>query len=171
MRSAIRNVPLTQVSHLEGIGSPNTESSHYNILVVDDEEQIRKLIASLLATKGHHVTTARNGLEALDKIGKYDAVISDVVMPEMDGITLTEELSKQYQSLPVMVMTGLTEDYLAETAIASGARTFIDVIWKQLCIDVLLLKRAPLTWVHHVNGFVSYWRSGCVFGLLSMASF
>ena len=159
MRSAIRHVPLTQVSNLEGIGGSNTESSHYNILVVDDEEQIRKLIASLLAAKRHHVTTASNGLEALDKIvgGKYDAVISDVVMPEMDGITLTEELSKQYQSLPVMVMTGHTEHYLAETAIASDARTFIDVIWKQLCIDVLLLKRAPLTWAHRVNGFVSYW--------------
>jgi len=127
MRPTIRNVPLTEVSNLEGIGGSNTKSPHYTILVVDDEEQIRKLIASLLATKGHHVTTASNGLEALDKIveGKYDVVITDVVMPEMDGIALTEELSKQYQSLPVMVITGHTEDYSAETAIALGAREFI----------------------------------------------
>jgi diguanylate cyclase (GGDEF)-like protein len=95
--------------------------------VVDDEEQMRKLIVSLLSTKGHQCITARNGLEALDKImgAKYDAVITDVVMPEMDGIALTKELSKHYQSLPVMVVTGHTEDYSAETAIASGAREFI----------------------------------------------
>jgi diguanylate cyclase (GGDEF)-like protein len=103
------------------------EPIHYKILVVDDEEQMRKLIASLLSTKGHQCITARNGLEALDKImgAKYDAVITDVVMPEMDGIALTKELSKHYQSLPVMVVTGHTEDYSAETAIASGAREFI----------------------------------------------
>lgn len=56
---------------------------------------------------------------------KFDAIITDIVMPEMDGITLTKELSKHYQNLPVMVMTGFTEDYSAETAVASGAREFI----------------------------------------------
>ena len=76
---------------------------------VDDEEQIGKLIASLIAsllsTKGHQCITARNGLEALDKIAEneFNAVISDVVMPEMDGIVLIKELSKHYQSLPVVV--------------------------------------------------------------------
>jgi len=57
---------------------------------------------------------------------KFDALITDIVMPEMDGITLTQELSKHYQNLPVMVMTGYTEEYSAETAIASGAREFIN---------------------------------------------
>jgi diguanylate cyclase (GGDEF)-like protein len=56
---------------------------------------------------------------------KYDALITDIVMPEMDGIALTRELSKHYQSLPIMVITGHTEDYSAETAIALGAREFI----------------------------------------------
>ena len=103
------------------------ESTHYKILVVDDEEPMRKLIVSLLSTKGHQCVTATNGLEALDKIteNKFNAVITDVVMPEMDGIALTREVSKHYQSLPVIVMTGHTEDYSAETAIASGAREFI----------------------------------------------
>lgn len=82
---------------------------------------------SLLSTKGHHCVTVRNGLEALDKIkeAKYDAVIADIVMPEMDGLILTKEISKHYQSLPVMIITGYTDDYSAETAIASGAREFI----------------------------------------------
>jgi len=104
------------------------ESTHYKILVVDDEEPMRKLIVSLLSPKGHQCVTANDGREALDKImeTKFDALITDIVMPEMDGITLTEELSKHYQNLPVMVMTGYTEEYSAETAIASGAREFIN---------------------------------------------
>jgi CheY-like chemotaxis protein len=103
------------------------ESIHYRVLVADDEEPIRKLIASLLSTKGHQCVTASNGIEALDKIMevKFDALITDIVMPEMDGIALTKELSNHYQNFPVMVMTGYTEDYSAETAIASGAREFI----------------------------------------------
>ena len=80
-----------------------------------------------MSSKGHQCVTASNGLEALGKImeAKFDALITDIVMPEMDGIALTKELSKQYQNLPVMVMTGYTEEYSAETAIASGAREFI----------------------------------------------
>ena len=103
------------------------KSNCYKIVVVDDEEATRKLIVDLLSQKGHQCLTANNGLEALDKImgTKFDAVITDIVMPEMDGIALTKELSKHDQNLPVMVITGYTEEYSAETAIASGAREFI----------------------------------------------
>jgi diguanylate cyclase (GGDEF)-like protein len=103
------------------------ESTHYKVLVVDDAEPMRKLITTLLSQKGHQCVTANNGLEALDKImeAKFDALITDIVMPEMDGIALTKELSNHYQNLPVMVMTVYTEKYSAETAIASGAREFI----------------------------------------------
>jgi diguanylate cyclase (GGDEF)-like protein len=103
------------------------ESTHYKILVVDDDEPVRKLIVSLLSPRGHQCVTANNGREALDKImeTKFDALITDIAMPEVDGIALTKELSKHYQNIPVMVMTGYTEEYSAETAIASGAREFI----------------------------------------------
>jgi diguanylate cyclase (GGDEF)-like protein len=103
------------------------ESTHYKILVVDDEEPMGKLIVSLLSSSGHQCVTANNGREALDKgmETKFDALITDIVMPEMDGIGLIKELSEHYQNIPVMVMTGYTEEYSAETAIASGARDFI----------------------------------------------
>jgi len=101
--------------------------SYYKVLVVDDDESIRSLMVTLLAQKGHHCETAMNGLEALDRISKteIDAVITDIVMPEMDGISLTKELLKRYQSLPVMTVTGYAEEHSAETAMASGAREFI----------------------------------------------
>lgn len=103
------------------------ESSHYRVLVVDDEEPIRKLIANILSLKGHQYVTANNGIEAFDEImrAKFDALITDIVMPEMDGIALTKEISNHYHNFPVMVMTGYAEQYSPETAIASGAREFI----------------------------------------------
>ncbi len=116
-----------ELLNLKTLESLNMKSSHYKVLVVDDEEPMRKLIVSLLSPRGHQCVTANNGREALDKImeTKFDALITDIAMPEMDGITLTKELSKHYQNIPVMVMTGYTEEYSAETAIASGAREFI----------------------------------------------
>jgi DNA-binding NtrC family response regulator len=95
--------------------------------VADDEEPIRKLIASLLSTKGHQYVTASNGIEALDKIMevKFDALITDIVMPEMDGIALTKEMVKLYPDLPILIITGHAEEYSAKSAIAAGAREFI----------------------------------------------
>jgi len=63
----------------------------YKVLVVDDEEMIRRLILTILSKQGHHCDTASNGFEALDKIRKehFDAVITDIEMPKMDGFILT----------------------------------------------------------------------------------
>jgi CheY-like chemotaxis protein len=103
------------------------ESSQYTILVVDDEELIRDLVVTFLSKLGHSCVTAIDGVEALEKIGgnKIDAVITDIKMPNMDGIILTREISRQYPELPVMVMTAFDEEYSAGIAISVGAREFI----------------------------------------------
>jgi CheY-like chemotaxis protein len=107
--------------------NPKEESSKYIILVVEDEESLRSLIVSFLSKLGHSSLTAKDGVEALDKIkgNKIDAVITDIKMPNMDGIILTSEISRQYPELPVMVMTAFDEEYSAGTAISVGAREFI----------------------------------------------
>jgi len=99
----------------------------YRVLVVDDEEMVSKFIVSLLFQYGHHCETAKGGLEALDTIKKtsFDVVITDIVMPQVDGITLTKELVRRSPGLPIMVMTGHGEEYSAESAIKAGAREFI----------------------------------------------
>ena len=74
------------------------QSSRFTILVVDDEELIRNLIVTFLSKMGHSCLTATDGVDALDKI---DAVITDIKMPNMDGITLTSEISIQYPGLPI----------------------------------------------------------------------
>jgi DNA-binding NtrC family response regulator len=104
-----------------------TEPSHHKILVVDDEELIRNLVVNVLSEMGHSWITAIDGVDALQKMGenKFDAVITDITMPNMDGIILTREISKQYPAIPVMVMIAFDEEYAMGTAISVGAREFI----------------------------------------------
>ena len=103
------------------------EPSKYTILVVDDEERLRNLIITFLSNLGHSCVTAIDGVDALDKIkgNKIDAVVTDVKMPNMDGITLTSKISIQYPGLPVMIMTAFDEGDTAGLAITAGARDFI----------------------------------------------
>ncbi len=109
------------------LGNSRTEPSRYTILIVDDEELIRNLVVTFLSKLGHSCITANNGIDALDKIkgNKVDAVITDIRMPEMDGIMLTREISKRYPEVPVMVMTAYDDEYSAGTAVSVGAREFI----------------------------------------------
>ena len=102
-------------------------SSTYTILVVDDEELIRNLVVTFLSRLGHSCFTAFDGVDALNKMKekRIDVVITDVKMPNMDGITLTSEILRQYPECPVMVMTAFDEEYTAGTAISVGAREFI----------------------------------------------
>jgi DNA-binding response OmpR family regulator len=115
------------------------ESSKYTILVVDDEELIRRLIVTFLSQQGHCCVTAIDGGDALDHMGgnKIDAVITDIKMPKMDGIILTREISTKYPGLPVMVMTAFDEEYSAGIAISAGAREFIK---KPFSLDELAIR-------------------------------
>ncbi len=103
------------------------EPSRYKVLVVDDEEPLRRLIIAILSRHGHQCLTAGNGVDALNKASqiKFDAVITDILMPEMNGIALTRELLGLDPKLPVMIMTGYSREYPTGLAIAAGARDFI----------------------------------------------
>jgi len=116
-----------------------SESSHYKVLVVDDQELMGKLIADILSRLGHRCGIARSGAEALEKMiqDKFDAVITDIVMPEMDGLALAKELLDLYPSLPIMVMTGHSKAYLPESVRLAGAR---DLITKSFSIDEFMLR-------------------------------
>ena len=115
------------MERLHMIENLRTESPKYTILVVDDEELIRNLVVTVLSKLGYSCVTAMDGVDALHKMGEniFDAVITDIKMPHMDGIILTREISKQYSSTPVMVMTAFDEEYSAGMAISAGAREFI----------------------------------------------
>ena len=79
------------------------------ILVVDDEQDIRQLVTLIIETAGHEVVQACNGTEgmrALDQ-GKFDLVILDIMMPEMDGWEVCRQIKHRPQSrkLPVLILT------------------------------------------------------------------
>jgi chemotaxis response regulator CheB len=81
------------------------------ILVADDEEKIRAVIMEMLQAQGMCAEFAVDGLDALRKIqkGKYDAMILDLHMPEMDGLKTLEALKTIDPKLPIVVMTGLDD--------------------------------------------------------------
>lgn len=104
------------------------EKRRYNILIVDDEPVTRDMLTTLLSSNGYKCDVAFNGKQALAKMDskEYSAVITDVVMPDMDGISLTREISKKYPLMPVMVMTGYIGEYPPDEAIKAGASDFIN---------------------------------------------
>jgi two-component system cell cycle sensor histidine kinase/response regulator CckA len=84
------------------------------ILLVEDEEGLRGLNARGLTSRGYTVLEAGNGLEAIEVIekcgGDVDLVVSDVVMPEMDGPTLAKELRTRNPNLKIIFVSGYAED-------------------------------------------------------------
>ncbi len=97
------------------------------ILIVDDEEEIRKSLSRHFQFDGYDVVTAENGVEALKIMGKrrLEVVITDVMMPKMNGVELLEEIRKQYPMTHVIVITGyVTMDNLL-AAMQFGADTCI----------------------------------------------
>ena len=83
------------------------------ILVVDDEEPLRTLIARGLSLDGHGCLTAADGAEALDILvaeeGRFDLLLTDIRMPLMDGIALALAAKQQFPELTIMLMTGYAE--------------------------------------------------------------
>ncbi len=111
----------------------------YKVLIVDDEEMVRNFLASLLSRYGHTCEMANDGTEALEKIEKnfFDAMLIDIVMPQMDGITLTKKVIELYPDIPVMVMTGHANENPAGSAVAAGAREFIK---KPFSVDEFIIR-------------------------------
>ena len=84
----------------------------YNILVVDDEEMIRRLIAKYASFEGHTITEAGDGMEAvrLCRENRYDILIIDIMMPELDGFSACREIRK-FSDVPIIMLSARGEEY------------------------------------------------------------
>lgn len=86
----------------------------YHILVTDDEEKIRMLIRKYAEFEGHRVTEAENGMQAVElcrkEPKKFDIIIMDVMMPELDGFSAVAEIRKTCQA-PVLMLSARGEEY------------------------------------------------------------
>jgi two-component system cell cycle sensor histidine kinase/response regulator CckA len=98
--------PAAKASEMWGQGT---------ILLVEDEDMVRAVAERALARQGYTVLTAENGEVALDLLresARPDLLISDVVMPTMDGPTMVRHVRERYPDLPVLFMSGYAEEQL-----------------------------------------------------------
>src|SRR6516162_5566461 len=83
------------------------------VLIVDDEEAIRMLVARAVAMDGHQTVTAADGAEALEILigeqGRFDLLLTDIQMPVMDGIALALTVARDFPQMTILLMTGFAE--------------------------------------------------------------
>jgi two-component system, chemotaxis family, sensor kinase CheA len=102
---------------------------HSRLLVADDSFTTRELIRTILQSAGYDVTTAVDGLDALDKLRAttYDLVVSDVEMPRVDGFQLTSRIRTDLglTELPVIIVTSLASETHRRRGLEAGAQAYI----------------------------------------------
>jgi len=83
------------------------------VLIADDEDSMRTLVARAVAMDGHDIVTAQDGAEALDILtredGAFDLLLTDIQMPVMDGIALALSAARDFPNLTVLLMTGFAD--------------------------------------------------------------
>ena len=94
-----------------------------SVLVADDENAVRRFVVRVLEREGYAVSQARDGAEALEMLKRepsvFSVVVSDIVMPRLNGVELVQELSVLRPDLPVILMSGYATAALAELGIAA----------------------------------------------------
>ena len=105
------------------------------VLIADDEESMRTLVARAIAMDGHETVTAEDGAEALEILtrdkGAFDLLLTDIQMPVMDGIALALAAARDYPRLIILLMTGFAD----QRERASGLDAIVyDVITKPFAV-------------------------------------
>lgn len=108
------------------------------ILLAEDEDSLRELVARALVLDGHEVVQNCDGAAALESLsrdeGRYDLLLTDIRMPMMDGIALALAANRDYPALPILLMTG----YADQRERASGLELLIhDVITKPFTLSTI----------------------------------
>jgi excisionase family DNA binding protein len=116
------------------LSRPATRGAEYaaggdrpKILVVDDEQAVRDLLAKTLTMADYEVETASDGPTALDRLhsATYDLLITDLKMPGMDGLSVIREARRQNPDLPVIIITGYSTEASAIEAINLGVTGYL----------------------------------------------
>jgi DNA-binding NtrC family response regulator len=102
-----------------------------NILVVDNEKDILNVLKDVLGILGYSTELVKNGQEALSIFEKdrFSLVITDMVMPDIDGLTLMKKIKEEDPSIPVVIITGFGSQMVDE-AMRAGADGFIEKPFK-----------------------------------------
>lgn len=105
-----------------------------HILVAEDDDAVREFVSRALALQGHAVTAVTDGGRALEALAAqgYDLLLTDIVMPGLDGIALALKVAKSYPEMPVLLMTG----YAAERQRAHN----LDALIRRVLLKPFTLK-------------------------------
>ena len=117
--------------------------NRFRLLIVDDEERIRKVLNDYFKKNNFEVKTAKNGEEALDKFysDKFDVIILDIMMPVMDGYTVLKEIRK-VSKIPIIMLTAKAEEY----DVLKGYELFADeYVAKPFNLKILLRRTSVLS--------------------------
>jgi signal transduction histidine kinase len=114
------------MAEMQGLTTQDTEKIPH-ILVIDDEEEVLRMIRLCLEQSGYRASTANSAEAAYQLLGKHDldVIVTDVMMPGEDGITFLAKVHQQLPDVPVIVMTGFAQLQTAVNAIKNGAFDFI----------------------------------------------
>jgi DNA-binding NtrC family response regulator len=103
--------------------SPGRAGAGASILVVDDETAVRRFATRVLQREGYAVVEATDGMEALELVRRngvsVEIVVSDIVMPRLNGVELMKALSESHPRLPVVLMSGYATAALSELGIVA----------------------------------------------------
>ena len=107
----------------------------HKILIADDEESMRLLVARAIGMDGHETVTAEDGSEALEILtnqnGRFDLLLTDIKMPIMDGIALALAAARDFPELTILLMTGFAD----QRERASGLDAIVhDVVTKPFSV-------------------------------------
>lgn len=113
------------------------------VLLVDDDAGIRGALTKILGVLGHDVTAASNGREALAHLGaaRYDVMVTDLLMPEMDGVETIIEVRKEIDDMPIIVMSGggrTHAKHCLKMALGLGATRSVEKPVEGLTIDAMI---------------------------------
>ena len=112
-------------------------SDKFRILIVDDDQRMAKTLKDILKVKGYEADVAHSGPEALEKVAEthFDCLLSDIKMPEVNGVELYRAIKESHPDLPVVLMTAYSHDKLVKDGLEEGA---IAALTKPLDINALL---------------------------------
>jgi CheY-like chemotaxis protein len=116
------------------------------VLVVDDSDELTRVISEFLSLHGYKVFTASDGSDALAWMEResMDIVVSDIHMPKMDGFTLMTKIKNKYPDLPIILITGFGVSEARKLAFEKGADAFVAKPFR-----LKELKRVIDSVVHH----------------------
>ncbi len=112
-----------------GTGTSPPRQGPPRVLVVDDEESVRELLSKTLALAAYQVDTVAGGAAALERLRNasdgYDLMFADLMMPDMDGLTLIQQVKRLRSDLPIIIITGFSTESSAIEAVNLGVAGYL----------------------------------------------